>query len=402
VSERASRAVAAVLALLAVAMEAGAVVLHLLNRTTPDLRPPDFNEVSIQILVVTFSGIGWLIASRRRDNRIGWMFLAAGFFYGLTAFSGSYATHGLVADPGSLPLADVLAWLSGLTWVPALTLLILLLLFFPDGRLPSRRWRPAVLVAGLASSAMLIPNAIADWPYRGPALLVGDSSVFAADTAVATAGVFQVLGLLLILGVAASGAAALAMRFRRSAGTEHQQIKWFATAAVIETAALLVMSGLDVPSPFDAIAAIIVTPFIPVAVGVAILRYRLYTIDRIISRTIGYAAVTGVLVATFAAVILLSQAVFAPLTGGNTLAVAASTLVVAALFQPLRLRVQRAMDRRFDRARYDGERTAAAFAERLRGQVDLAGLETDLTRTVDTALRPSATAVWLRTASGGR
>ena len=174
--------------------------------------------------------------------------------------------------------------------------------------------------------------------------------------------------------MAAAGVAALIIRFRRSVGAEHQQIKWFASAAVVEFAAIFVMSApwVALPPPFDALAAIVVAPLIPIAVGIAILRYRLYDIDRIISRTVSYGAVTGILAVVFVGTILVSQTVLASFFSGSSVAVAASTLVVAALFQPLRRRVQAVVDRRFNRSRYDAERTAAAFSRRLRDEVELA------------------------------
>ncbi len=394
-SARASRAVATTLTLLTTALVVGAVALYFANTAKAALEPLGFNGVASMILVVTLPTIGWLIASRRRENRIGWMLLTVGFLYALTQFSATYAAYGLVADPGSLPLADVMSWLTVLAWVPAFVLFILLLLFFPDGRLPSRRWRPVVWIASVALVVMVVPDAIALWPYRGPLLLTADVASPANDPAPAVAGTLLGVGLILSLTVAVAGVGALVIRFRRAAGTEHQQIKWFASAAVAEVTAIFVTTGVVLPPPLDALAAIIVAPLIPIAVGVAILRFRLYEIDRIISRTIAYAAVTGVLVLTFAGAILLFQAVLAPLTGENTVAVAASTLVVAALFQPLRGRVQGVVDRRFNRARYDAERTAGAFAARLRDQVDLGALGADLVATVEASFRPRTAEIWV-------
>ncbi len=395
-SPRASRALATTLALLTLAMTVVAMVLLVPDSAVQGLGPFGSNGVTIVLLALTFSIVGWLIAARRSENRIGWMFLVSGFLYALTAFSGIYAVYGLLADPGSLPLADVMSWLSILTWVPALMLLMLLLLFFPDGRLPSRRWRPVVWIAGAASVVMLAPNAVALWPYRGLLLLAAEPAMPTNDTAPATAQLLQTIGFLISLFVAAAGAVALVTRFRRSIGTERQQIKWFATAAVVEVTVLLVMSGVQLPPPFDALVPIVVAPLIAIATGVAILRYRLYDIDRIISRTVSYGAVTGILAVVFVGTILASQTILASFFSGNSVAVAASTLVVAALFQPLRRRVQSVVDRRFNRSRYDAERTVEAFGERLRDQVDLASLSGDIAGVVDTTLHPSRIGVWLR------
>ena len=187
-----------------------------------------------------------------------------------------------------------------------------------------------------------------------------------------------------ILG--ALSVASLLLRFRRSHGVERQQLRWFllATASFLVTLVTTFATGIE--GLF--VVALAAAAGIPVAAGIAILRYRLYEIDRLISRTIGWAVVTAILVAVFVGGVVILQAVLAPVTQENTLAVAVSTLVAFALFQPLRRRVQRAVDRRFDRARYDGQQMADVFAERLRDQVDLEGLEHDLAATVDGTLRP--------------
>jgi hypothetical protein len=202
--------------------------------------------------------------------------------------------------------------------------------------------------------------------------------------------------LILTLAVAVAGAGALVIRFRRSVGTEHQQIKWFASAAVVEVAAIFVTTWVVFPPPFDALAALLIAPLIPISVGVAILRYRLYDIDRIISRTVSYGAVTAILAGVFVGTILVSQTVLASFFSGNSVAVAASTLVVAALFQPLRRRVQAVVDRRFNRSRYDAERTAAAFSGRLREEVDLANICAEVRLVVAATVEPVTVEVWIR------
>jgi hypothetical protein len=400
VSPRASRAVATTVALLALALEAAAGVLFARDVAATSVAVGS-NGVSVLILGASFPVVGWLIASRRRENRIGWMFLAAGVVFALVTFSGAHAQYGLVTEPGSLPLADVTAWLSTLAWVPAYMLLILLLLFFPDGRLPSRRWRPIIWIAALSAFLMLVPSAIAEWPYRGLALLTGVSPSTGdplLDPALDTANLLQGVGSALSLIVAVAGAGALVTRFRRSVGTERQQIKWFATAAIAEMAVSLPMSMqvIVLPSPFDALVAMIAAPLIPIAIGVAILRHRLYDIDRIISRTVSYGVVTAVLALVFVGTILVSQTVLASFFSGNSVAVAASTLVVAALFQPLRRRVQGLVDRRFNRSRYDAERTVAAFGARLRDEVDLTNLYSEVRHVVAATVDPATVGVWIR------
>ena len=402
-SPRASRAVATTLALLALVLEGAASVLFVRDVTATTVAVGS-NGVFVVILGASFPIVGWLVATRRRENRIGWMFLAAGVVFALVSFSGAHAQYGLVVEPGSLPFADVMAWLSTLAWVPAYTLLILLLLFFPDGGLPSRRWRPIIWIAALSAFLMLVPSAIAEWPHRGLALLTGVSPVTGdplLDPALDAAYLLQAVGSALSLIVAVAGAAALVIRFRRSVGTEHQQIKWFATAAIVELAVFLPMSVhvVVLPPPFDALVAMIAAPLIPIAIGVAILRHRLYDIDRIISRTVSYGAVTGILAVVFVGTILVSQTVLASFFSGSSVAVAASTLVVAALFQPLRRRVQSVVDRRFNRARYDVERTVSAFGAHRRDEVDLGRVSEGLLVAVHSTVRPEAASVWLR---GGR
>ena len=214
------------------------------------------------------------------------------------------------------------------------------------------------------------------------------------------------LGFVLLAIAVVLSAASLVLRVRRSAGVARQQLKWFAAAAVFAGLTLagpatlfnLAITG-DPSAPtvkaFE-ILTMVALLLVPIAVGIAVLRYRLYEIDRLISRTISWAIVTGLLVAAFVVLILALSSILEPLTGGSTLAVTGSTLVTAALFAPLRNRVQRAVDRRFDRSRYDGERLLAAFGERRRNQVDLVMISDDVLATVDAAVRPSHAGLWLR------
>jgi hypothetical protein len=220
--------------------------------------------------------------------------------------------------------------------------------------------------------------------------LVGDAVDFIDDILITP---------LLITFIVLAFASVLA-RFAGSSGVERQQVKWFLAAVALLACTVLTIqvTGVDRQGPL----AYLAFTFLPIAIGVAVLRYRLYEIDRLISRTIGWAIVTGLLVAAFAVLVLGSSAVLEPLTGGNTLAVAGSTLIVALLFAPLRGRVQGAVDRRFDRSRYDGERTLAAFGERLRDEVDLPTIRADVLATVETSVRPSRVGLWLRGPGVGR
>lgn len=353
------------------------------------------NGMAGLVLGFTYPIIGWLVASRRPDHPIGWILLVVGLSQGLNAYVGAYATYGLIAVPGSLPLADVASWVSTLAWSPGFLGLILLVLVFPDGRLPTPRWRPVVWLLAVGMLA-LAPLSIADWPYRGSGLLEGAGPDLSLDPFLSAADTLQNAGFVLVMVAAVAALASVLVRYRRSRGTERQQVRWFAWAAAGEVGALILISILQLPTPAAALVSILALPLVPIAVGVAILRYRLYEIDRIISRTIGYGLVTGVLVAAYAALTLLLSGPFGAITGGGPLAVALSTLAVAALFQPLRRRIQRVVDRRFDRARYDGERTSAAFGGRLRDEVDLSTVTADLDATVRRVLAPDDVTVWLR------
>ncbi len=252
-------------------------------------------------------------------------------------------------------------------------------------------------LAGIAGFLLLVPNAIAAWGYRGVELL-GNAE---PDTSNA-----PVIGALILASAVGNllvdpGRCRIACRRRRAVPAvehvERQQIKWFAAAAARGSVAPR-LHGIREPdrTRLTCSPPVVVIPLVPIAIGVAILRYRLYEIDRIVSRTIGWAIVTGLLVAVFAGLVVALQALLAPVTNENTLAVAASTLVAFALFQPLRRRVQRAVDRRFDRARYDGQRTVDAFAERLRGSRDLTTVDEALLATVASAMQPQSATVWLR------
>ena len=394
-NDRTSRRLATTLAVWALAMETASLVLLVPNSAIGSLETLGFNGVGGIILGLTYPAVGWLIASRQRHNTIGWIFLVIGLSQAGTAFSAEYATYGLVTQPGAVPLADLASWFGVWLWVPGFVLLFVLILVFPDGRLPSPRWRPVLWLAAV-SGLLAVPTAMATWSYRGPTLLSDIPADAASDPLVAFAIAASNVSSMLMLPIGLAAIVGIIVRFRRSAATERQQIKWFGAAGVVEVSLLLLTSAVVLQYPFDVLAAFLVVPLVPIATAIAILRYRLYDIDRIISRTIGWAIVTGVLVAVFGVVVVGLQAVLSAYTSESTLAVAASTLIAAGLFQPLRRRVQRAVDRRFDRARYDTDRVGAAFAERLRDQIDLAGIERDLATTVKAALNPAESSLWIR------
>ena len=362
-----------------------------------------FPTAVIAILNVgaTYAVVGWLVASRRSENPIGWVFLGIGLSQAILGLAGLGTIYGFEIVPGSLPLADVLSWVGVWIWVPGFMLLVTFsLLLFPDGRLPSPRWRPVAWLSVVTMVLLGIPVAIVSWPLRGVTLATG--SLDGLGGAVDVAQQIQFIGILLIPVVALASVASLVTRFRRSIGQERQQLRWFTYAAIPEIGVLVAASFVTFPPVMALLVAFLIVPLLPLATGVAILRYRLYDLDRIVSRTIAYAVVTGALAATFGASILLLQGVLAPFTQGQTVAVAASTLAVAALFQPVMRRVRRAVDRRFDRAGYDAEQTAAAFSERLRSEVDMTTVTADLVTTTSGALAPASIGIWLRAREAGR
>ncbi len=347
-------------------------------------------------LGASFAVVGWLVATRESANPLGWVYLGIGLSQAGLAFVDDAAYFGLVSSPGSIPFADVLSWVSAWIWAPGFTLLISFsVLLFPDGHLLSPRWRP---VAWLAVASMLLvggANAVASWPLRGVALLGqwGDPP--------GILGPIFLIGILTIPIVALASVGSIVVRFRRSTGQERLQLKWFTFAAIVEIA-FVVASGFNLLDPtfITVFVGLLIAPLLPIAIGVAILRYRLYEIDRVVSRTVGYLIVTGVLAVVFVGAVFVFTAISAPMFGDNPVAVAASTLIVAALFQPLRRRVQQAVDRRFDRARYHGERTVAAFSDRLRDEVDMTTITGDLTTTTSTVLAPTSIGLWLRESEG--
>jgi hypothetical protein len=358
--------------------------------------PPEQDAWAIplySLIVATWGLAGGFLVTRRPENRVGWVLLAAGMGVGLGLLGQMWAYLSLSAFEGSLPGAVAGATL-GLLFTPALFLTTLVPLLFPDGRLMSRRWGIIAALLLLGSVATLLGMIARPGPIEG---MPQFDNPLGAPALVGLSQALIELGGILVLVCLPAGVLAAILRFRRGNSVEREQLKWF--GSVLALAFSMFFAAALLPQPYGQWAWIVASlslGLIPITIGIAILRYRLYEIDRLVSRTIGWAVVTGILVAVFAAVVVALQAALAGFTQGQTLAIAASTLVAAALFQPLRRRVQRAVDRRFDRARYDGERTAAAFAARLRGEVNLEAAESDLQATATAAVQPRTAAVWLR------
>jgi hypothetical protein len=343
-------------------------------------------------LIVAFGVVGVVVARRQPRNRIGWILLGFIILLGIGNIAGFYAVLDYRLGHRGLPLAPVAVVLANTAWLPALAAAPLIILLFPDGQLPGPRWRRVLWAyAGLIACVMTVVAAqpiaaVADHDIRldpsGNLTSSGQLPGWLANPPV-WIGAVVVFSL---AGIALSAVGRQVLSWRQATGERRQQLKWLAFGAAVTVAWLIGM--LLVNLPLVGIAAL------PVSMGVAILKYRLYDIDRIISRTLSYAIVTGLLIGAYAGLVLLATRVLA---FSSTIAVAASTLAAAALFNPLRRRVQRSVDRRFNRARYDADQTVAAFAVRLKDAVDLASVRDDLITVVHKALEPAHVSLWIRT-----
>ena len=349
-----------------------------------------------------FLAVGATLVVRRPDAVVGRICLLTGL---LMAVSADMRTLAIMLDrqPGPIPpIAAVAASLSSVgTLFAALILAAVLLARFPNGRDRGRLAAVADITIALASAILVVtlfvPGPIdVQWlqlPTANPLGVEALATISAGDLSTAS---------LVVYGISViASAAILVRRYRRSGSVVRAQIRWVAAAGIVPIVLFLALLGVGnlVPSGVGDVlwsAWILSTTLLPIAIGIAVLRYRLYDIDRIVSRTISYAIVTGILGATFVLTILGLQAMLVSFTQSQTIAVAASTLVAASLFQPLRRRVQRSVDRRFDRARVDGDVTAAAFAERLRDVVEVDAVAGDLARTIERSVKPSAQGLWLR------
>jgi hypothetical protein len=399
ISARVATWLAGSLCLMSVALAAASLILALLNERTLDNiflargGPP---IAHLAIIAVSFSVVGALIASQRPENPIGWIFLVVGFLQGLLNAADQYAIYALLTNPGALPWGAEASWLGQWIWAPGLGLILVFLpLLFPDGHPPSPRWHPVGWLGGLSIGLTVVSSMILLWPERGRALLTGDEN---PSHVVHVLVDFIAIPMLFVAGLGA--VISLFVRFGRSRGDERQQIKWFASAAALSLLWIFVLdastlSGL--PEAIAVLAGLLVLPSIPIATGIAILRYRLYDIDRIINRTLVYGTLTATLVALYFGGIVVLQRMFVLLTGQqSTLAVVVSTLAIAALFNPLRRRVQGFVDRRFYRRKYDARKTLEAFSSKLRDETDLEALNNDLVGVVRETMQPAHVSVWLR------
>jgi hypothetical protein len=341
---------------------------------------PDLTSIA-----VGYSVIGAIIASRLPKHPIGWICCAIGLIAAVDHFAGEYAVYALLALPHPLPGGEAMLWLQGWFWMLFIGLIVFLLLLFPTGRLPGTRWRPFAWVSGAVISAGVV------W-----------SSVISPAVDLNAPPSPVQLSVLLLGGVAA---ASLVVGRRGVSGVERQQIKWLLYVGPI----MFVASGLHIGFYYfwlpegswglwaSDLLVIVGGLSVPIAIGVAILRYRLYEIDLIINRTLVYGSLTVLLVALYFGGIVVLQRVFVTLTGQqSTLAVVASTLLIAAMFTPLRRRIQSFIDRRFYRRKYDARKTLETFSAQLRNETDLDALSDDLVGVVRETMQPAHVSLWLR------
>ena len=348
-------------------------------------------------LVVIDATVGAIVASRRPQNPVGWLLCLSGVAVSISSFTSQYAIYALLVRPHSTPAGEAMAWIAAWLLPIMIGLQVSYVLLFPTGRLPSRRWRwlawltGAFILGGVVVSAFS-PGAYLGslGPIRNPLGIEGFTVVYKA--------------LLYTLAPFLFGAAALSvfMRLGRAVGVERQQIKWFAYAAALNALSIILnvtTLAIDAPRWFEWAGTVFFTAAgttVPISIGIAILRYRLYDIDILINRTLVYGSVTATLVALYFVGIVVLQRLFVVLTGQqSTLAVVASTLLIAALFSPLRRGIQSFIDRRFYRRKYDAAKTLEAFSAKLRDETDLDALSDDLVGVVRETMQPDHVSLWL-------
>jgi hypothetical protein len=376
-----------------------AVVLRFLSRHAA--LPPEFGTLWGTIVgvisILALPVLGALIASRRPENPIGWLLCVMGLGFAVDYAAEGYAIYALVAQSGAVVGGLLAAWVTNWVWSLGLGLLPFVFLLFPTGRLHSGRWRPvawfgAALYVTLPFGYALLPGPLGSFPF------VENPLGYGGTAGEILPGMNQVFAWTALLLTFLASVVSLVLRFKRSRGEERQQLKWIAYAAM-----LLVSYGVidfffqAVLTPVAPLLDAIVSGGLWAAIAVAILKYRLYDVDFLINRTLVYGALTATLVAIYLGGIVTLQWLFVALTGQrSTLAVVASTLLIAALFSPLRRRIQGFIDRRFYRRKYDARKTLDAFSARLRDETDLDVLNDALVGVARETMQPAHVSLWLR------
>jgi hypothetical protein len=400
-SIRAATHLAWALCALSLALTALSLLLLVLNLSHPNthIYAPWLDNT---VTTVFFSTVGALVASRRPENPVGWLLCLYGLVITISHFSAQYAIYALLAQPNLLPAGEALVWI--VSWLlPIINgLTVFYILLFPTGRLPSRRWRwlgwltvafvvVGVILAAFSSGALLGILG----PIENPLGIEGFSNAY-----------YKAILFIMTPLLTAAAALAVFLRLRRAVGVERQQIKWFAYAAAANvsasTLAYIIPRVIDTPLWFERVGFalnIVFIPAIPIAIGIAILRYRLYDIDVLINRTLVYGSLTVMLALVYFGGVTATQAVLQTLTGQEKLpqlAIVVSTLLIAALFTPFRHRIQSFIDRRFYRRKYDARKTLETFSLKLRDETDLEALNNDLVDVVRETMQPAHVTVWLR------
>jgi hypothetical protein len=376
-------------------------VLLTLKNAPSELLSDSFND----LILLVFITVGAFIASRRPENPIGWIICTGTLIWALSLLALEYGVYGLITAPGSLPGGALMslfgAVAKGIGWYLIMTFLLLL---FPNGHLPSSRWRPlAWLIAGLLAAYMITllldPNPFINVdsslaPVRNPLGIAGASDLFDQ---------FNSLILLVLLATVVACIASVIVRFRRARGDERQQLKWLAYGTLLSLLIVVAIIASMVANvdtgPLSSALFYLPVLGITISAGIAILRYRLYNIDILINRTLVYGALTALLALIYFGLVFILQSLVRALGGQfsqTPLVIVGSTLVIAALFQPLRRRIQQVIDRRFYRRKYDATKTVQAFSATLRSEVDLSQLREHLITVVQETMQPTQVSLWLR------
>jgi hypothetical protein len=384
---------------LSLALTALSLLLLALNRSDPNTHIYEYWQVDT-LVPVSFSIIGAIIASRLPANPLGWLFCAAACVAAVDHFSAEYALYALLAQPTSLPAGEALAWLASWAWILYTGCIALSLLLFPNGRLPSRRWK------WLAWLSVFLTIAGAVWVAFSPGVIGNLGSIRNPLGIEGLPSGFKPVQTIMLALLFVAALSTLVVRLRRARGIERQQIKWPAFTVVVVAGS----SFLSDTAISEAIGLrwlewagyVIFIPALigfPISIGIAIVRYRLYEIDLIINRSLVYGALSATLALIYFGGVATTQAIFRALTGQQEqpqLAIVISTLLIAALFNPLRRRIQRFIDRRFYRRKYDARKTLEAFSAKLRDETDLDALSDDLVGVVKETMQPSRISLWQR------
>jgi hypothetical protein len=376
----------------------GLVLSRVARSAVPD---PSFvgetDDASVVVNLVTllpFSVVGAIIAARQPRNAIGWLFCGVGVTLGLNSFAGDYTEFWLASGFGMSSLGEMAAWFSSWLWYLLIFVpLSLLLLLFPDGRLPSPRWRPVAWGAALGTAGGVVGNALKAGPLVDFPQI---TNPYGVDSPIV--GMVGVAGSIVAAVSMMGSAVSLIVRLRRSGRVERQQIKWLAYGGAVMVGGVCA-GGLAIPwnVPISIVIMSVSLLGLPVFTGIAIVRYHLYDIDILINRTLVYATLTATLALVYFGGVAGLQRLLSPVMGeGNGLAVVASTLLIAALFNPLRRRIQAFIDRRFYRRKYDARKILEGFSAKLRDETDLKALNDELVNVVRESMQPSHVSLWLR------